>query len=206
MRLSILLVVLFSTSSVGSLAVARLHAADAVFQAGAAMVDVTPRKLPVLVNGGMTSRSLEKVKTPVTARAIVCSDGQSTLAIVIVDSCMMGRQLLDDIKALAAIRTGIPANRILIAATHAHSAPASMGCLGTDADPDYVPFLREQLVEVMLRQKSDWSQRGLVLPASQRQTIRRSDSGFADRIEWWKIHLVIRPSGQICMQGRIWKM
>lgn len=153
MRLSILLVVLFSTSSVGSLAVARLHAADAVFQAGAAMVDVTPRKLPVLVNGGMTSRSLEKVKTPVTARAIVCSDGQSTLAIVIVDSCMMGRQLLDDIKALAAIRTGIPANRILIAATHAHSAPASMGCLGTDADPDYVPFLREQLVEVIAAAK-----------------------------------------------------
>lgn len=127
----------------------RLNAEDSVFKAGAALVDVTPPRLPVLVNGGMTSRSLSKVKTPVTARALVCSDGRMTLAIVIVDSCMMGRQLLDDVKALATVRTGIPSSHILIAATHAHSAPASMGCLGTDADPDYVPFLRERIVEVI---------------------------------------------------------
>lgn len=116
---------------------------------GAAVVDVTPAKLPVLVNGGMLSRSLDKVKTPVNARAIVVADETSQLAIVVVDSCMMGRVLLDDAKALAAIRTGIPANRILISATHTHSAPASMGCLGTDADPAYVPVLREKLVEAI---------------------------------------------------------
>jgi hypothetical protein len=125
-----------------------------VFRAGAAVVDVTPQKFPVLVNGGMTSRSLEKVRTPVTARALVCSDGSTSLAIVIVDSCMMGRQLLDDVKALAAVRTGIPTSHMLIAATHAHSAPASMGCLGTDADPDYVPFLRERLVEAIVAAQS----------------------------------------------------
>ncbi|MGV2333380.1 MAG UNVERIFIED_CONTAM: hypothetical protein LVR18_04365 [Planctomycetaceae bacterium] len=71
-----------------------LFAGGGVFKAGAAVVDVTPQKFPVLVNGGMTSRSLEKVKTPVTARSIVCTDGTTSLAIVIVDSCMMGRQLL----------------------------------------------------------------------------------------------------------------
>src|SRR5204863_4557611 len=32
---------------------------------------------------------------------------------------------------------------------HAHSAPASMGCLGTDADPAYVPFLRDKIVEAI---------------------------------------------------------
>jgi len=126
------------------------EANDGVFKAGAAVVDVTPQKLPVLVNGGMTSRSLDKIKTPVTARALVCSDGSTSLAVVIVDSCMMGRELLDDVKAMATTRTGIPASHMLIAATHAHSAPASMGCLGTDADPDYVPFLRERLVECIV--------------------------------------------------------
>jgi len=133
------------------LALPCLLAGDGVFKAGAAVVDVTPQKFPVLVNGGMTSRSLDKVKTPVTARSFVCTDGSTSLAIVIVDSCMMGRQLLDDVKAIATARTGIPASHLLIAATHAHSAPASMGCLGTDADPDYVPFLRERLVECIVK-------------------------------------------------------
>lgn len=123
--------------------------ASAEFKAGAAVVDVTPVQLPVLVNGGMTSRSIDKIKTRIHARAIVLSDDNSQLAIVVADSCMMGRVLLDDARALAAVRTGIPADRILISATHAHSAPASMGCLGTDADSAYVPFLRDKLAEVI---------------------------------------------------------
>ncbi|MFN9720211.1 MAG: hypothetical protein ACK58L_16045, partial [Planctomycetota bacterium] len=57
--------------------------------------------------------------------------------------------LLDDIKSLAKIQTGIPIDRILISATHAHSAPSAMACLGTDADPDYLPFLRERIVSAI---------------------------------------------------------
>lgn len=123
--------------------------AHADLKVGAAVIDVTPVKLPVFVNGGMTSRSLDKIKTRVNARAMVLADGKSQVAMVVVDSCMMGRPMLDEAKALAAKRTGIPSDRILISATHAHSAPASMGCLGTDADPAYVPFLRDKLVEAI---------------------------------------------------------
>jgi len=121
----------------------------AEFRAGAAVIDVTPSKLPVLINGGMFSREVSEVKTRVNARAVVFSDGKTQLALVVVDSCMMSRPVLDEAKALAAQRTGIPANRILISATHAHSAPSSMGCLGTAADPAYVPFLRDKLVEAV---------------------------------------------------------
>jgi hypothetical protein len=127
---------------------AALHAAD--FRAGTAVVDITPVKLPVLVNGGMTSRSVDKINTRIHARAIALSDGKGQIAIVVVDSCMMPRPLLDEVKAMAEKRTGIPANRILISAVHAHSTPSSMGCLGTDADENYVPFLREKLVEAIV--------------------------------------------------------
>ena len=123
--------------------------ARAEFKAGAAVVDVTPPTLPVLVNGSMLSRTVEKINTRVNARAIALADGKEQLVIVVVDSCMMGRPLLDEAKALAAKRTGIATNRMLISATHAHSAPASMGCLGTDADPRYVPVLRDKLVEAI---------------------------------------------------------
>lgn len=138
----------FLLLSVG-LVLAAAASASAAIQAGAAAIDVTPEKLPVLKNGSMYSVLLTKIKTRIHARAIVLADGKSQIAIVVVDSCMLPRPLLDEAKALAAQRTGIPADRMLISATHAHSVPSSMGCLGTDADENYVPFLRGKLVEAI---------------------------------------------------------
>ena len=135
----------------GCLAAALLAAAPAraEFRAGAAAIDVTPETLPVLVNGGILSRTVDQVKTRLHARAVVLSDGRSQVAIVVNDTCMMGRPLLDEAKALATKRTGIPADRILISATHTHTAPSVLACLGTEADTNYVPFLRDRLVEAI---------------------------------------------------------
>lgn len=122
----------------------------AEFKAGAAVVDITPPKLPVLVNGGMFSRYVDKINTRIHARAIVFGDGRTQVALVVADSCMMGRPLLDEAKEVAAKVTGIRREQMLISATHAHSVPSSMGCLGTDPDPEYVPFLKEKLVEAIV--------------------------------------------------------
>ena len=119
------------------------------FKAGIALVDVTPNKFPVFVNGGMISRSYEKVSTRIHARALAMSDSSTTVVMVVVDSCMMPRPLLDDAKAAASKATGIPPERMLISATHTHSAPSCLACLGTDADPNYVPFLKEKLVQAI---------------------------------------------------------
>ena len=53
---------------------------------GAALTDVTPQQLPVLVIGGMLSRTADSVKTPLYARALVLDDGRERLAMVVVDS------------------------------------------------------------------------------------------------------------------------
>lgn len=123
--------------------------ANAEFKAGATVVDVTPDKFPVLVNGGMLSRTVDVVKTRVNARALALSDGKVKVVIVVVDSCMMPRPLLDEAKAMASKKLGIPAHRLLISATHTHSAPSCMGALGTDADPKYPAFLKTKLVEAI---------------------------------------------------------
>ncbi|MDZ4288996.1 MAG: neutral/alkaline non-lysosomal ceramidase N-terminal domain-containing protein [Prosthecobacter sp.] len=146
MRFSLVRVAL----SVGIL-LATATLSHAEFKAGAAVIDITPEKLPVLLNGGMLNRFSDKINTRVHARAIVLSDGKQQIALVVVDSCMMGRPMLDEVKALAAKRTGImERGAIMISATHAHSAPSSLGCLGTDADPAYVPFLKDKLVEAIV--------------------------------------------------------
>jgi hypothetical protein len=156
--------------------------AQAEFKAGTAKIDISPPKLPVLVNGGMTSRYLDKMRTRVHARAIALSDGTTPVVLVVADSCMMGRALLDEAKAVAAAKTGIPAERMLISATHSHTAPSSMGCLGTDADPDYVPFLKAKLVEAiatahaaMVPAKIGFAKADAAAFTALRQWIRRPD-------------------------------
>ena len=114
------------------------------------MIDVTPEKLPVLVNGGMVSRSLDKVNIPLKARALALSDGKATVILMVVDTCMMPRPLLDDVKSAVSSQTKIPVQHMLISATHTHTAPSCVGALGTNADPTYIPFFKRRLVDAML--------------------------------------------------------
>lgn len=117
------------------------------FEAGAAAVDVTPEKLPALVNGYFTGRSIGQIESPLYARALVLSDGSTKLAIVVVDNLMMPRELLDEAKRRAADVTGIHPKRMLIAATHTHQAPSVMGCLGSECDDDYRRWLPKKIAE-----------------------------------------------------------
>jgi hypothetical protein len=87
--------------------------------------------------------------TVCTHARIVMEKGAVRVAVVVVDSCMMPRDLLDKAKDLAAGRTGIPLERMLISATHTHSAPPAMGCLGTDVDTAYAAILPARIVEAI---------------------------------------------------------
>ncbi|MDF1823921.1 MAG: hypothetical protein P1U68_04720 [Verrucomicrobiales bacterium] len=120
------------------------------FSAGSAIVDITPVELPIVVNGGMKSRSLEVVNRPLHARSLAFSDGEESIVIVVADSCMMPKDLIDRAKGIASKKCGIPSDRILVSATHTHTAPSCMGALGTDADPGYSLFLTRKLVEAIL--------------------------------------------------------
>jgi hypothetical protein len=123
--------------------------AEADFRAGAAAVDISPPKLPVILNGMFEERIANVVTDPLHARGLVLDDGKTRLAIVIVDSCMLPRDLLDRAKDLIKQSTGIPPDHVLIAATHTHSAPAAMAALGARADPAYIEFLVPQLIRTV---------------------------------------------------------
>src|SRR5262245_50687073 len=95
-----------------------------VFKAGAYAINVSPLKYPVIINGGMTERTADKLTDPIHARCLVLDDGTARVAMVVVDSCMMPRDLLDEAKRTASRATGIPTSNMLISATHTHSAPS----------------------------------------------------------------------------------
>ncbi|MDG2220514.1 MAG: hypothetical protein P8L85_03990, partial [Rubripirellula sp.] len=118
------------------------QASAATLRAGAAAVDISPLTLPALQNGGFLQGKSDRVLDPLHARALVLDDGTETIAIVIVDSCMFPTSLCDEIKRLASEATGIALDRILISATHTHSAPSAMtACLGCPRDEPYVKYV-----------------------------------------------------------------
>jgi len=122
-----------------------------VFRAGACAIDLSPTTFPVLVNGGFLQNRATRINDPVRAKCLVLDDGSTRLAIVVVDVCMMPRELIDRAKELAWEKTGIPTGRMLISATHTHSAPAAMGALGCPADQNYVALLPGRIAESIER-------------------------------------------------------
>jgi len=124
-----------------------LNAAEKIFRAGAFAADITPIKLPVIVNGGMQERLADKVVDHLHARCLVLDDGEQQAAIVVVDSCMVPSDILDHAKEMASKATGIPTSNMLIASTHTHSAPSVFGALGSDVDKEYAAFLPGQIAK-----------------------------------------------------------
>ena len=144
-------------------------AADTVFRVGAATVDTTPVEFPVKVNGGFVPRFLSEVSDPLHARAIVLDDGTTQVAFCTVDACGMNDRLRDEAAAEVERQCGIPADQIMIASTHCHSAPALTLILGCDADEKYVAFVKPKIVEAIVR------------AAENRQSARVGFAADADR-------------------------
>lgn len=128
------------------LAATAAESAAGAMKAGAAAVDITPA-LPISINGHMHDRQAVRVHTRLFARALVLGDGGSRLAIVVCDSCMIPRPLLDDAKRAAAARTGIAAEAMLVSATHTHSAPTVGGVFQSEPDAEYPRRLTEKIAE-----------------------------------------------------------
>ena len=125
-------------------------AAAPEFRAGAAVVDISPTRFPVRVNGMFTERSADKVVDPLTARALALDDGTTRLVFCVVDSCMVPRPIIDRAKAEASAATGIPTTHFLVSATHTHSAPSAMGCLGSREDPEYAAILPGRIAAALI--------------------------------------------------------
>lgn len=120
-------------------------AQDKVFRAGAYAMDITPTQWPVSVNGGMQDRFTDKAHDRLHARCLVLDDGKTKIAFAVCDSCMIPREITDAAKSRAQKTTGIPPERILISATHTHTAPTVTGVFQSDPDEPYIKLLTEKI-------------------------------------------------------------
>jgi hypothetical protein len=123
---------------------------NAVFKAGASRIDITPQKFPVISNGGFFPRMVETVQDPLYARCLMLQNDKEQIVFVVVDSCVIPLPIAEEMKRLIHEKTGIPTNRLMISATHCHSAPSLGQCLGVESDKDYVAFLPDKVAEAVV--------------------------------------------------------
>jgi neutral ceramidase len=97
-----------------------------VFRAGAAAGNITPPLDRPLV-GGWSSPLATHIHDELHARCLVLDDGQTKLAIVLVDSLGVSREVCEAAGRMIEEKTGIPARNLMIAATHTHSSITTRG-------------------------------------------------------------------------------
>lgn len=100
--------------------------------------------------GSFQTRGATAAHDRLHARCLVLDDGETRVAFVICDNCLIPRTIYDEAKAIASKRTGIPMNQILTAATHTHTSPVAMQLGQSPRDPAYEKQLTKQIAEAII--------------------------------------------------------
>ena len=126
--------------------------ADDALRAGAARTSIVP-PFPTRM-GGYFDRTdtFTGVESPVYARALVCSDGTETVAVVSSDLIAVSKGLVEASRARIQHETGIPGDHVLISAAHDHSAPSGFtgsSLFGQPEDTRLTEFLVDCFTSVV---------------------------------------------------------
>ncbi|MFN4178816.1 MAG: neutral/alkaline non-lysosomal ceramidase N-terminal domain-containing protein [Armatimonadota bacterium] len=121
---------------------------------GFARMDITP-PVGAIIPGGFRKQVSTGVHDPLHATACVISDEQTNVAIVSVDALSVKRSIVESARNLAQSRCGIPAQNILIAATHTHSGGPIANAFESEADEDYCKFVAEKIAEAIVKAREN---------------------------------------------------
>ena len=123
-------------------------------RAGAATANITPW-LGIAMRGAFRDVThADTVHDDLLAKALVLDDGARRIAFVLCDLTMMPRTMMDAVKERIAERCSIPADHVLIASTHTHSAPATVTIGFMEEQTEYTAWATRKIadaVEVAVR-------------------------------------------------------
>jgi neutral ceramidase len=120
-------------------------------RAGVCRIDITP---PLAVQPGawrLRTGRADGVDEPLLAQALVLDDGSRRLALVATDLLWMPRHVAEAARRRVAALTGIPAEAVLLNASHNHSAPVLLApasvraAVGTEGLEGYAAALPDRL-------------------------------------------------------------
>lgn len=114
--------------------------------AGFARVNITPA-MGTPIAGYYKVRLAEQVLDELEANALALSLGETTVLLISVDHLGLRQCYLDPLRHRMAEVTGIPAERILITATHTHTGPMIFGEVDPALQAEYAHFLEGRLID-----------------------------------------------------------
>ena len=133
--------------------------ATRVFKAGAAVSNITPPLGLRIVGNGANQPVATHIHDELHARCLVLDDGKTRLGFVVVDNLAVSSDVFDEAKRRIPAQTGIPAENLMMSATHTHSAVGARGVDATDLPrgkpfeefDDYQKFLVQRIVDGIQR-------------------------------------------------------
>lgn len=117
-------------------------------RAGASRVDITP-PVGTALAGYFSDRKASGVHDPLYAKALAVESGDEAAAILACDLICLYRETVQQIRSLAQRKSGIPAERIMVACTHTHLGPATVDIFQTAADRAYLERLVPEAAEAV---------------------------------------------------------
>ncbi len=126
---------------------------DRVFRAGAAASNITP-PLGEPIVGNFSIPTARHIHDELHARCLVLDDGETRLAFAICDNVGIPREVFDAARKTVHDETGLPADHLLMAATHSHSATSarSENAMKTDGElAGYRQFLARRIADGVRR-------------------------------------------------------
>ena len=122
----------------------------AEFKAGAATVNITP-PLGTVINGNFRPVIAENVHDELHARALALTDGKTTLAFVVVDNCVIPREVFDAAKAILTSEVALPPANVMMSSTHSHSCGSVQEAYLTPASEPYRAQLPRYIADAVRR-------------------------------------------------------
>lgn len=112
--------------------------------AGIAIADITPKD-SVWMDGMIREHRSEGVHDSLYAKALYLEDADVRCVIVSLDVCAIRAADAKIIRDKIEATTGIPAAHVIIAASHTHSGPATVGFFNP-VEPDYIRWMGDTVV------------------------------------------------------------
>lgn len=131
-------------------------------RAGCATVNITPPVGVWLSGYGARDKPSDDILDDLYARALAVSDGDNTVALVSVDLLWVPLHMTREVREIVASKTGIPAQNVMICASHTHFGPKiyRQTKLGPDVqdnsvDDAYVQTLTKKIADAVFLAHKD---------------------------------------------------